>query len=122
MMNLHQPAEAIGCWEQGLTRAPRDVLLRAQLAWVLATCKKDALRDGARAVTLARGALQDSAGQSVKAREALAAALAETGDFVAATLVLDQLMTDPSLVKADATMQRWRGQLELYRKRELLRE
>jgi tetratricopeptide (TPR) repeat protein len=122
LMNLHKPGQAIRCWEEGLTRAPQDVPLRAELAWVLATCAEDSLRDGARALTLARGAVQDSGGKSEKAREALAAALAETGDFPGAAAALEQLMSDPSRVKTEATTDRLREQFDAYRKRELLRE
>jgi tetratricopeptide (TPR) repeat protein len=121
-MNLRRRGEAIRFWEEGLRRSPRDAPLRTQLAWVLATCSEDSFRDGARAVTLARGAVEDSGGKSVKAREALAAALAETGDFVGAAAAIHELMADPSTVKAETPMERWRGQIERYQRREPLRE
>jgi tetratricopeptide (TPR) repeat protein len=122
LMSLRKPADAIRSWEDGLTRAPRDVPLRTQLAWVLATCAADALRDGPRALGLARGAVEDSGGKNVKAREALAAALAETGDFVGASEVIQALMSDPAVVKREETMERWGGQFDLYQRREPLRE
>jgi tetratricopeptide (TPR) repeat protein len=121
-LNLRRPAEAIMSWEEGLRRAPRDVPLRAQLAWMLATCADDTLRDGPRAEALARGAVEDSGGTSVKAREAMAAALAEMGDFVGAAAAIHELMADPSTVKAETPMERWRGQIELYQRRKPLRE
>ena len=121
-LSLGRPAEAIRSWDEGLRRAPRDVVLRAQLAWTLATCTASALRDGRRALALARGAVEDSSGNNVKAREALAAALAETGAFVGASEVIQALMSDPAVVETEATMERWRWQLDCYQRREPLRE
>ena len=71
--------------------------MQARLAWTLATCADDSLRDGARALELARAAVATSKNRSVMAREALAAALAETGDFEQALHVIGELSADPDL-------------------------
>lgn len=88
-------AAAIATWERGLEFHPGDVHLRAQLAWVLATTTNDDQRDGVRAISLARGALADTANGvfNLEATEALAAALAETGDFVSAVATLEAAQT-----------------------------
>jgi len=51
------------------------------LALILATCPHDELRSGQEALTMARRASQASQNQNPLALQALAAALAETGDF-----------------------------------------
>ena len=44
---------AADAWEQGLTRAPEHMRMQARLAWLLATCADNNLRDGPRALELA---------------------------------------------------------------------
>ncbi|MFQ5591887.1 MAG: hypothetical protein ACE5HE_12045, partial [Phycisphaerae bacterium] len=113
---------------RGLKYAPSDATLCAKLAWVLATCSDDALRDGARAVKLAESAVAQYAGQSREspagrtARESLAAALAETGDFQEAVKVVSELMAQelPPLVRPKH--QRLQLQLEAYRQRRPFRD
>ena len=51
------------------------------LAWLLATCPQSAVRDGGRALTLARQAGQMPGSDAVDTLSTLAAALAETGRF-----------------------------------------
>jgi len=84
-------------WERVLELTPGHVRAQARLAWLLATCPVDELRDGPRAVQLARSAVDSSQGEGVMAREALAAALAETGDYPQATAVAAQLLEDTQL-------------------------
>jgi len=52
------------------------------LAWLLATCPQASIRDGKRAVELAMKACELSAWKDYAATDTLAAAYAETGDFV----------------------------------------
>ena len=63
---------------------PDSVPILWNTAWILATCPDPLVRDGARAVDLAKKAVDLSKGQNLLALDALAAALAETGDFAAA--------------------------------------
>ncbi len=60
---------------------PRDPLARMILAWHLATRPEARIRDGARAVELARRAVEMTGRSEPVALDALAAAYAETGDF-----------------------------------------
>ena len=64
-----------------------------QMAWILATIPDPAVRDGERAIELARRAIQRSKGQECRAFDALAAALAETGQFPAAIDAAEQAST-----------------------------
>lgn len=120
------PAAAIATWERGLEFHLGDVHLRAQLAWVLATTTNDDQRDGVRAISLARGALADTADGvfNLEATEALAAALAETGDFVSAVATLEAARTTvPDYADASSpAAARLSQQLERYRAGQPMRE
>jgi tetratricopeptide (TPR) repeat protein len=65
--------------------APDHPIVCNNLAWLLATCRESGLRDGARAVTLARQACQTTEWKHAYCLGTLAAALAETGAFKEAT-------------------------------------
>jgi protein O-mannosyl-transferase len=81
---LDRNAEAIAEYSQALRLAPGDDEAANNLASLLATCPERALRDGARAVALARQASEHNHDQNPVILGTLAAAYAETGDLVAA--------------------------------------
>ena len=83
---------AVARWEEGLLRSPHDRTIGVQLAWVLATSPVSELRDGRRAVVLAKRVVEDSADPNLPAIEALAAALARTGDFAQAIALAEKLL------------------------------
>lgn len=70
--------------EARLAACPDDPALANALAWLLATAPDAALRDGARAVRLATGAVEASGDAHPGYVDTLAAAYAETGDFARA--------------------------------------
>jgi tetratricopeptide (TPR) repeat protein len=73
-----------------LNRYPDFAAAQAELAWVLATSPDPGVRDGTTAVELAqRAVVRDSSGRNSRA---LAAALAETGDFQRAVEVQEQAL------------------------------
>lgn len=63
-----------------------------RLAWILATCPDDALRDGAEAVRLAEMACDATKRQDASLLDTLAAAYAEQGRFDDAVAVADQAL------------------------------
>ena len=71
---------------------------------------------------MAGEAIENSDGTDPAAREALAAALAETGDFAGAVRTVEELLSDQRLALPEATTLRLQGQLERYRQGEPLRE
>jgi len=71
-------AEELDLLEEGAARCPDDPLHLNNLAWALATSPEPALRDGARALALARRALE-LGGESPNALDTLAAAQAAAG-------------------------------------------
>jgi tetratricopeptide (TPR) repeat protein len=106
-------AGAIGLLEEAIRHSatpPASALIA--MAWLLATCPDDAYRDGTRALGLARRAVARGGGAS--ARDALAAASAEMGDFPGAVEAAQQAvdMTSP---EDSAEVARRRARLEHYR-------
>jgi protein O-mannosyl-transferase len=73
--------EAIAEYRKALDLAPRHQPARLSLAWVLATGPEASLRDGRRAVELAKEAEQLSDGKHPEVLDTLAAAYAEAGRF-----------------------------------------
>jgi tetratricopeptide (TPR) repeat protein len=78
-------AEAIQRFDRALAANPDQASSALELAWLLATAPDNALRDGERAVRLARAVDAKTGGSSMRALEVLAAGLAETGRYGEAT-------------------------------------
>jgi tetratricopeptide (TPR) repeat protein len=76
--------EGISQYEEALSILPDHILACNNLAWVLSTNPDSSLRNGARAVELARRADQNSGGGSPLIAGTLAAAYAEAGKFTEA--------------------------------------
>jgi serine/threonine-protein kinase len=74
-------AKAIADFNQAIRLAPDDPDSYTSLAWLLATCPKDDLRDGKRAVELAMRACNLGRWHDANDIENLAAAHAECGQF-----------------------------------------
>ncbi len=86
-----EQAEARGLWREALQAYESALLADAsyvhlldRLAWLLATCPMDELRDGARAVRAATQACEPNRWENAACIDVLAAAYAETGDFLSA--------------------------------------
>jgi cytochrome c-type biogenesis protein CcmH/NrfG len=82
--------EAIVHYSEAMALAPQDPHCRSNLAWVLATSSDASVRDGAKAVELARQAVSLSGGRQPLFFRTLAAAYAETGRFSDAIAVVQQ--------------------------------
>jgi tetratricopeptide (TPR) repeat protein len=76
-----ETVEAIQEYKKALEISPQSVAALTNLAWLLATCSNGSLRDGSKAVEIARQADQLSAGTNVLVLRTLAAAYAESGEF-----------------------------------------
>jgi tetratricopeptide (TPR) repeat protein len=92
-----------------LTRAvelvPGNLTRSTELAWVLATSHADDVRDGKRAVALARKAVEQTEGKRPEPLDALAAALAETGRFEEAAEVAQRALRLAREIESDRTTQ-----------------
>jgi tetratricopeptide (TPR) repeat protein len=113
--DLRRQREAL---EAALRLAPEDLMILNSLAWLLATCPDDAVRDGPRAVELAAKAVA-GAGDHPEPIDTLAAALAECGRFDEARR-REREAIDKSEDPGAATSYRWR--LELYEENRPYRE
>ena len=76
--------EAIQHYEKALELAPRSIPALTNLAWLLATSYDESMRNGHKAVELARRADQLIGGTNTLVLRALAAAYAESGEFASA--------------------------------------
>jgi Flp pilus assembly protein TadD len=108
-------AEAIGQYEKALQIRPRHLQTASNLAWLLATTPDASLRDGARAVQLARLADQLSGGQDPKTLGVLAAAYAETGDYSKAAASAERALQLAGAERDSALAGILRAQLAVYR-------
>jgi Flp pilus assembly protein TadD len=85
---LGEALAAAGRWEEAIVNyrevlkiGPDHVESLNNLAWLLATCPKDSVRNGAEAVKLAQRADELFHGKNPEALDTLAAAYAEAGRF-----------------------------------------
>lgn len=74
-------SEGLAQWKLALEASPSDLRVLNDYAWVLATSRNDALRNGADAVRMARQAAELSNEQEPAVLGTLAAAYAEAGQF-----------------------------------------
>ena len=81
LVQKHQTGAAIEQWETALALNPNDGNAQSNLAWVFATAPDASLRNGSRAVDLAKRALKLAGGVNPILHRTLAAAYAEAGRF-----------------------------------------
>jgi len=81
---------AIKHYNEAIALSPNDPHSRNNLAWVLATSSDPSIRNGAKAVELARQAIALSSGKDPLFLRTLAAAYAQTGRFSDAAAALQQ--------------------------------
>jgi tetratricopeptide (TPR) repeat protein len=101
-----QTQEAKTAWEKSLEIEPNQLDVMINLAWLLATAPDAALRDGPKAVALAKQAEQRTQDQNPGVLHTLAAAEAEAGSFgparVTARLALELAVTQTNTALAAA--------------------
>ncbi len=89
LVMLARPGEAVGHFRAELAARAGNVEAANALAWVLATCPDETVRDGAEAVTLAEKACGNAPGSPGRV-DTLAAAYAEAGRFEDALVAIDK--------------------------------
>lgn len=107
---------AVADYSTALELDPQHMAASFNLAWLLATCAQDDIRDGQRAVKLATSARGRSEWRPEFQLETLAAAYAETGNFADATKWVKQALE----LKPDS--QKLMTQLKLYETRKPYRQ
>jgi Flp pilus assembly protein TadD len=92
LVQLGRPAAAITEYSKTLQLRPDNDEAANNLAWLLATCSDRSLRDGAKALTLARQASEHSHDQNPRILGTLAAAYAETGQRADALAIVQHAL------------------------------
>jgi tetratricopeptide (TPR) repeat protein len=104
---------ALQALEAARRRFPGDFAISQSLARLLATCPDDSVRDGARALELAREVMQEQ--QTLEHAETLAMALAEVGDFEGAVELQRQIVAQRQQLPGETpAVERSRRLLEIY--------
>jgi tetratricopeptide (TPR) repeat protein len=109
-----QIREAIAAWQQALEIAPNQLYVLNNLAWLLATTPEATLRDGAKAVVLARQASQLSQDANPMVLHTLAAAYAEAGSYAMATATARHALELAVAQKNDALAATLQKEIKLY--------
>jgi tetratricopeptide (TPR) repeat protein len=111
---IGREAEAIQHWEQAVASQPQYIPALNNLAWALATSPDASLRNGPKALQLARQASELSAGKNLMVLRTLAAACAEDGQFNTATIVAGRALQQAAIQRNLPLMQSLEAQSKLY--------
>jgi tetratricopeptide (TPR) repeat protein/serine/threonine protein kinase len=108
-------SKAAGDLDAALRLDPKSATDQNKLAWLLATCPDDKVRNGKRAVELARKACDLTSNRNGAYLDTLAAAYAEAGDFALAVRCQEQALALPEFKnkKGDPA----RARLDLYKQK-----
>jgi len=90
LLQKNDPGGAVAAFAKVIEVEPNNADACNNLAWLLATTPDTHVRDGARALVLAEKACRLTRRQDPRTLRALAAALAETGDYVKAEAVCQE--------------------------------
>ena len=115
LVEMGKIKEAITHFEKSYQLDPSDGLLMNNLAWILATCPEDSVRNGTRAVKLASRAIETLGSQDPTVLGTLAAAYAEAGRLKEAVATEEKAL---ALARSggNADLMEWHSQLlETYR-------
>ena len=110
-------ADAVIQWRESVRLQPDHTNFLNQLAWVLATCPTESIRNGAEAVDLAERAVRSSGGQEPAILDTLAAAYAEAGRFTEAVATVERAVSLASVRGDTAMADILRPRIELYQAR-----
>ena len=115
LLRLGRTTEALTHYKKALQTNPDDAEILNNMAWVLASCPDDNVRDGAKAVELAQRAVSLTGNSQPRALATLAAAFAETGRFPDAIKTAEQALQSVMDQGNSALADSIRAQLKLYR-------
>jgi Flp pilus assembly protein TadD/thiol-disulfide isomerase/thioredoxin len=110
-----QCSSAIGPVRKAHDMRPVDTRVTHKLAWLLATCADDRVRDGAEAVRLAREVVERTKAKVPEPLDTLAAALAETGHHAQAIETCERAIAMAEAAGKPELVATFRAHLEHYR-------
>jgi tetratricopeptide (TPR) repeat protein len=114
--------EAIVQWDTNLKIDPNDGNALNNLAWVLATCPDDSIRNGKRAVELAEKAVTLPSGDAPVVLRTLGAAYAENNDFPKAMATVQRAIDLATGQGNSSLTETLRHELEFYQAQKPYRE
>jgi protein O-mannosyl-transferase len=114
--------EGVEEWQKVLVIQPDNGNAMSNLAWIFATSPEDSLRDGAKAVQLAEGALHISGRRIPLIFRTLAAAYAENGEFSKAIQTAQQGVELANNQGNSALATELQGNIVLYQEQRPLRD
>lgn len=117
-----QTAEALKHLQRAVEFKADWLAPRRQLAWILATHATAEIRNGPRAVELARRAAELTAYQDAGIMDTLAAAYAETSEFERAIQTANEALRLAKASQQDLLVQDIGGRIELYRQAKAFRQ
>jgi len=106
--------EALEVLNEGQEQTGGQLSLAGRLAWLLATCPEEQLRDGAKALQLAQAINRETGNRDPRALDGLAAAYAEVGQFDQAARTARHALERCRPQKLDGLCAEIRARLELY--------
>ena len=115
-------ALALNDYNHAIAEAGTDWKAANDASWLLSTCPEAKVRDGKRALALAKKACESSSWEDGDAIDTLAAALAETGDFAQAVTWQERAIELNKARSPSADQKEEEARLDLYRKGQPYRE
>jgi protein O-mannosyl-transferase len=115
LLRQGRPDEAVLRYQQALIFEPGNAVVLNNLAWILSTCPRASIRNGEKAVELARQAEQFSGGRNPSVLETLAAAYAELGRYPEALATATRALELAAAQTNRAETKSLQAQIELYR-------
>jgi tetratricopeptide (TPR) repeat protein len=119
--NQGKVKEAVTQLREIVRLQPDNIDWLSQLAFILATCPDDSIRNGTEAVKLAEKAVSLSQGQDPASLDSLAAAFAELRDFEQAVQFSEQAMSLAYRQNKMALVQTFKSRIDLYKAHSPLR-
>jgi protein O-mannosyl-transferase len=113
-VQLGRMDEAILQYQKALQLKPADPGIQNNLAWLLATCPEASLRNGDKAVELARQADELTGGKNLIVLHTLAAALAEAGRFPEAVETAQRALHQPEAQSNPDLAGQLQSEIKLY--------
>ena len=86
------PSKTKSIYRELIDQHPESLDARNNLAYLLATCPDETLRDGKRALAMAMDVMRQTGNRTPATLDTLAAAQAETGDFKSAVATIDKAL------------------------------
>jgi tetratricopeptide (TPR) repeat protein len=111
-------AEAVDVLRRGVKNLPDDLGMANALAWLLATCPRDEVRNGSEALALALRVCQKTEMRNPSYLDTLAAAYAEVGKFEKAAQVMQQAVEAVTASGQQAAASTYRARQQKYLSRQ----